>query len=182
MAYKLRKLYLTILDDDSLWDKGAASKAEFLQGPILGCRQPSSPKSSHGGKDEGALWALFYQGSDPRNETSALVGLLWWLNGKESDCQCRRCGFDSWVEKIPWRRKWLPTPVFLPGKSHGQRSLVGYSLWDRKDSDTAEQLNQHHNHQQQLSWLDHIRGRTLDTITSDLRISTWVLRMQAFRL
>ena len=39
-----------------------------------------------------------------------------------------RCGFDSWVRKIPWRRKWQPTPVFLPGESHGQRSLVGYSL------------------------------------------------------
>ena len=38
-----------------------------------------------------------------------------------------RCGFDSWPRKIPWRRKWLPTPVFWPGESHGQRSLVGYS-------------------------------------------------------
>ena len=51
-------------------------------------------------------------------------------SGKESACQCRRCkrrGFDPWVGKIPWRRAWQPTPVFLPGKSHGQRSLVGYS-------------------------------------------------------
>ena len=46
--------------------------------------------------------------------------------------QCRRHGFDSWVGKIPWRRKWQPTPVFLPGESHGQRSLVGYSPWGRK--------------------------------------------------
>ena len=51
------------------------------------------------------------------------------LNGKESACQCRRCGFDPWVREILWRREWLPTPVFLPGKSHGQRSLVGYSPW-----------------------------------------------------
>ena len=50
-----------------------------------------------------------------------------WLSGKESACQGRRRGFDSWVGKIPWRRKWQPTAVFLPGKSHGQRSLVGYS-------------------------------------------------------
>ena len=42
--------------------------------------------------------------------------------------QCRRRGFDPWFRKIPWRRKWQPTPVFMPGKSHGQRSLVGYSL------------------------------------------------------
>ena len=45
------------------------------------------------------------------------------LSGKESACQCRRCGFDPWVGKIPWRMKWQPTPVFLPGESHGQRSL-----------------------------------------------------------
>ena len=62
----------------------------------------------------------------------ASVGLPWWLSGKESICQCRRhkrCGFDPWVWKIPWRRKWQPTPVFLPGKCHGQRSLEGYSPW-----------------------------------------------------
>ena len=52
-----------------------------------------------------------------------LSGLPWWLSGKEAACQCRRRRFDSWVRKIPWRRKWQPTPVFLPGKSHGQRSL-----------------------------------------------------------
>ena len=44
-------------------------------------------------------------------------------------CHCRRHRFDPWVRKIPWRRKWQPTPVFMPGKSHGQRSLVGYSPW-----------------------------------------------------
>jgi len=51
-------------------------------------------------------------------------------SGKKSTCQCRRSrrsGFDPWVEKIPWRRVWQPTPVFLPGKFHGQRSLEGYS-------------------------------------------------------
>ena len=58
--------------------------------------------------------------------------LSWWLNGKESTCQCRGCGFDPWVRKIPWGRKWQSTPVFLPGKSHRQRSLAGYSPWGRK--------------------------------------------------
>ena len=48
-----------------------------------------------------------------------------------------------WVRKISWRRKWQPTPVFLPGKSHGQRSLVGYSPRGRKESYTAEQLHFH---------------------------------------
>ena len=51
------------------------------------------------------------------------------LSGKESTRQCRRCGFNPWVGKIPLKRKWQPTPVFLPGKSHGQRSLVSYSPW-----------------------------------------------------
>ena len=55
--------------------------------------------------------------------------------------QCGRPGFDPWVGKIPWRRKWQPTPVFLPGKSHGQRSLVGYCPWGRKESDTTERLH-----------------------------------------
>ena len=50
-----------------------------------------------------------------------------WLSGKEFACYCRRRGFNLWVRKIPWRRRWQPTPVFLPGKSHGQRSLVGCS-------------------------------------------------------
>ena len=45
--------------------------------------------------------------------------------------------------KFPWRRKWQPTPVFLPGKSHRQKSLVGYSPWGRKESDTTEQLSTH---------------------------------------
>ena len=64
-----------------------------------------------------------------------ISGLPWWLSGKESTCQWRRCGFDPWVRKIPWREKWQPTPVFLPGKSHGQRSLVGYSPWGHKELD-----------------------------------------------
>ena len=68
-------------------------------------------------------------------------GLPRWFRGKESTCQCRRCEFNPWVRKIPWRRKWQPTPVFLPGEFHGQRSLVGYSLWGHKESDIADQLN-----------------------------------------
>ena len=66
------------------------------------------------------------------------VGLPWWLSGKETTCQCRRCGFYSWVGKIPWRSKQQPTPVFLPGKSHGQRSLEDSSPWGHKELDTTE--------------------------------------------
>ena len=54
--------------------------------------------------------------------------------------QCRRPGFDPGVREIPWRRAWQPTPVFLPGESHGQRNLAGYSPWGRKESDTTERL------------------------------------------
>ena len=62
-------------------------------------------------------------------------------SGKEPACQCRRhkkCGFNPWVDKIPWRRAQQHTPVFLPGQSHGQRSLVGCSPWGCKESDTIE--------------------------------------------
>ena len=57
------------------------------------------------------------------------IELYWWISGKELACQFRRHGFDPWLGKIPWRRKWKPTPVFLPGKSHGQRSLASCSPW-----------------------------------------------------
>ena len=52
-----------------------------------------------------------------------------------------RCRFNSWVGKIPWKRKWLPNPGFLPGEFHGQRSQVGYSLWHHKESDMTEKKN-----------------------------------------
>ena len=73
----------------------------------------------------------------------ATWGFRSGTSGKESSCQCRRCkrnGFDLWVRKIPWSRKWQPAPVFLPEKFHGQRSLVGYSPWGHKESDTTEHV------------------------------------------
>ena len=72
-----------------------------------------------------------------------MPGIPRWLQDKQSTCQCRRPRFDPCVRKIPWRRKWQPTPVFLPGKSHGQRSLTGYSPWGHKVSDTSELLRTH---------------------------------------
>ena len=51
--------------------------------------------------------------------------------------------FDPWVRKIPWRRKWQPTPVFYPGKSHRQRSLAGYSPWGHKELDATEHTHTH---------------------------------------
>ena len=52
-----------------------------------------------------------------------------------------RCCFDPWVGKIPWRRAWQPTPVFLPGEFYGQRSLLGYSPWGCKELDVTEWLH-----------------------------------------
>ena len=69
------------------------------------------------------------------------MGFPGGTSGKESACQngrCKRSGVDPWVEKIPWRRTWQPTPVLLPGESHGQRSLAGYGPWAPKESDTTE--------------------------------------------
>ena len=62
-------------------------------------------------------------------------------SGKETACQCsrhKRLEFDPWVGEIPWRRAWQPTPVLLPGESHGQGNLVGYSPQGRKESDVTE--------------------------------------------
>ena len=67
--------------------------------------------------------------------------LLWWLRWQSVCLQCGRPGFSPWVGKSPWRRKWQSTPVLLPRKSHGQRSLAGYSPRGRKESDTTERLS-----------------------------------------
>ena len=72
-----------------------------------------------------------------------LPQLPWWLSGESLCLKCRRSGFDHWVRKIPWRRKWQPTPVFLPRESHRQRSLVCYSPWGGKGSGTTERLHLH---------------------------------------
>ena len=61
-------------------------------------------------------------------------------DGKRICLQFGRPGLNPWVGKIPWRRKWQPTPVFLPGESHRQRNLMGCSPWDCKESDVTERL------------------------------------------
>ena len=57
------------------------------------------------------------------------MGLAWWLREERICLQCRRPRFDPWVRKIPWRKEWLHTPVFLSGEFHGQRSLAGINVW-----------------------------------------------------
>ena len=89
------------------------------------------------------------------------MGLPRWLSGKESACHCRNHMFDPFTGKIPWRRKWQPTPVFLRGKSHGQRGLKRYSPWGhrrvRHDSDMTTKRQHgdccpHFTHRDEEAW------------------------------
>ena len=117
------------------WSGLTFPPARDLSDPGIESTFPASPASevdSWLAKPSGQLTeliALCKEGS--------ISMLPWWLSGKEPTYQCRRCWFDTWFRKIPWIRKWQPTPVFLPGKSHGQRSLVGYSPWGLKELDTT---------------------------------------------
>ena len=94
------------------------------------------------------------------------------ISGKGSACQCRRskrCGFDLWVGKIPWRRAWQPTPVVLPGKSHGQRILAEHSPWGSQTVRHDEQLNHHHHVQAKKVQWTHGRstvGQTMVPLSS----------------
>ena len=73
------------------------------------------------------------------------LGFPSGISGKEPSCQCRRHkrqGFNPWLGKVPWGKVWQPTPVFLPGESHGQRSLVGYSpFWVAKSQIQLKRLS-----------------------------------------
>ena len=101
----------------------------------------STPVSRHHSPLSLVTWKMPCGPSLEKEVPSHVKGLPTRYSGKESTWQCRRCkrhGFDPWVQKIPWRRKWKPTPVFLPGRFYLQWSLVGYSPWGRKESDTTE--------------------------------------------
>ena len=70
-----------------------------------------------------------------------MLGLIWWLSGKESTCQCRRCGFDPWVRNIPWRSKRQPAPVFLPGNPMVRGAWQAVVHGVTKEVDIVYQLN-----------------------------------------
>ena len=89
-------------------------------GNLLQCSCLENPR------DGGAWWAAVY----------GVIQSWTWLKQLSSSSS----RFDPWVRKISWRREWQPTPVFLPGESHGQRSLADYRLWGRKESETTEWL------------------------------------------
>ena len=77
----------------------------------------------------------------PDSQVFKLGGSLsWWLRQWRICLQCGRPWFNPWVGKIPWRRKRLPIPIFLPGEFHGQRRLLGYHSWGHKELDMTEQL------------------------------------------
>ena len=88
---------------------------------------------------------------------SIIFGLPRWLSGKESACQCkshRRHGFDHWIRKISWRRKWQLTLIFLPGEFHGQRRLVAcYSPWGHRIRHNWEQCIHTQNYLSTCLWM-----------------------------
>ena len=91
------------------------------------------------------------------------------LSGKESPCQYRRLGFDPWVGKITWMRKWPPTPVFLSEESQGQGSLEDNSPWGHKETDT---ITKHVLSQEQPRDLPTQFGSSLESLLSH-RLSTF---------
>ena len=121
------------------------SESEVAQ-PCLTLRDPmdySPPGSSvHGIFQARVLeWGVIaFSSTNGYRENRASKMALVVKNPPANAGDNNRRGFDPWIGKIPWSRKWQPTLVFFPGKSHGQRSLVGYSPWGHEKSDTTEQL------------------------------------------
>ena len=144
-------LYCIILYDNK-WCAKTPPEVETRRGPIsIEVTSDSSPWRESGGSIYRAGLLRISGSSASLAETPVIKNLLFteyllraksrWLSGKEPACQCRRRGFSPWVRKFPWIRKWWPTPVFFPGKSHRQRKLEDYSPRDHKESDTNERLN-----------------------------------------
>ena len=108
-------------------------------------------------------------------------GLPWGFSGKESACQCGRCRFKPWVGKTPWRRKWQPTSVFLPGKSQGQ-SLMGYTPQGHKkirELVTKQQLITMEN--TDINWTWPLPSRNSQTINcrdiTDLNLQAAIIKV-----
>ena len=107
---------------------------------FCGALYPPEPSASPKVPGASGFRLSLLRAAPPGVETYAsyhVLGLPRFRSGEEPSCQCRRPRFHLWVRKIPWRREWRPTPVFLPGEFHGQGSLLGCSPWGRKESDTT---------------------------------------------
>ena len=130
------KLHDTSWDSQVAWHSGKESACHCRRGGF----HPWVGKSP---------WRRKWQPTPVFSTERLTLSLFSWFNlgfpggtsGKEPTCHCRRhtrLGFDLSVGKSPWRRKWQPAPVVLPGESRGQRSLAGYSLWGHKELETTE--------------------------------------------
>ena len=96
----------------------------------------STTLSSRDAVSSAVLLPETYNFSHCKCSSKASLGAQWYRIHQ----RCRRCRFNPCVGKTLWRRKWQATPVFLPGKSHGQKSLAGYCPWGHKESDTTEHV------------------------------------------
>ena len=144
---------------DSCGGPGAQEPRDsWGHGAVAGRRPPGVCAYSAGPLAPGSTAALDLRKAAPRREKSgqepptlALESggstlepmLPRWRGVKKKSLpanaeRLKKCGLDSWLSKIPWRKEWQPTPVFLPGGSHGQRSLVGYSPCNSTESDSTE--------------------------------------------
>ena len=109
--------------------------------PLCSRRSPGFRVSVNMREDLEAVSRPHTQGPQLYGHLMTVLDFPGGASGKEPTCQCRkhkRHMFSPWVGKIPWRRAWQPMPIFLPGESHGQGSLEGYSPWSHKESDTTK--------------------------------------------
>ena len=145
--------------EQKIWGRGRESKVistEYLPLRTLGtCGHHSGgtlPSEAQAGLDFcrgcplNQLPGLLQTGLGHSAQTLARLACPWLYSGSQGfpGGQCRRCQrwrFDPLVQKVPWRRKWQPTPAFLSGKFHGQRSLAGYSPWVCKELNTTERAH-----------------------------------------
>ena len=126
-----------------IWDLHYSTR-DWTQGPCIGSVE--SYPLDHQGRPKGHILnpSLLQAWESPVTTqvlkyTSWFTGFPWWLRWSGICLQWGNPGFNLWVGKIPWRREWQPTPVFLRGEFHGQWNLAGYSPWSCKKSDTTEQ-------------------------------------------
>ena len=111
------------------------------------------------------------------NSYKVKIGFLSGASGKEPASQCRRHerhGFNPWIGKIPWRRAWQPTPVFLPEKSHGQRRLLGYRPESQRVGHNLSDLAQSKN-QTEGSWTRYFKNKEYSTESSETGLVLYIL-------
>ena len=146
----MQETWVWSLSQEDPLEKGMVTHSSILTWRIPWTEEPVKLQSIEL-KIVGHGWA-----TNTHTHTHTHTRLPMWLSGKESTCQCRRCrryGYDLWVWKIPWNRKCQPNLVFLPEKSHGQRSLVGYTPWGHTESDTTEWVSEWHSYKKNVSLL-----------------------------